>query len=124
MPSWFMDRVESVSVDHWAMLQEAIRIGVPIALGTDMDPFESAEGTTSTIREAEYYVAAGMTPLAALRSATSSAAEMLDLSGDIGSIAPGRFADILAVTANPLDDISALRTIDFVMKGGQIIRAD
>jgi imidazolonepropionase-like amidohydrolase len=124
MPSWFMDRVESVSVEHWAMLQEAIRIGVPIALGTDMDPFEPADGTTSTIREAEYYVAAGMTPLAALQSATSSAAEMLDLSGDVGSIAPGRFADILAVTANPLDDISALRTIDFVMKGGQIIRAD
>jgi imidazolonepropionase-like amidohydrolase len=124
MPSWFMDRVESVSVEHWAMLQEAIRIGVPIALGTDMDPFESADGTTATIREAEYYVAAGMTPLAALRSATSSAAEMLDLSGDVGSIAPGRFADILALTANPLDDISALRTIDFVMKGGQIIRAD
>jgi imidazolonepropionase-like amidohydrolase len=124
MPPWFMDRVDSVSVEHWSMLQEAIRIGVPIALGTDMDPFEAAEGTTSTIREAEYYVAAGMTPLAALRSATSGAAEMLDLSEDVGSIAPGRFADILALTANPLDDISALRTIDFVMKGGQIVRAD
>jgi imidazolonepropionase-like amidohydrolase len=124
MPDWYMERVKSVSAEHLAMLRNAIRIGVPIALGTDMDPFEAAEGTTSTIREAEYYVEAGMTPLAALRSMTSEAARMLRLSDDVGSIKPGSFADIVAVDANPLESISALRSIGFVMKGGQIIRHD
>jgi imidazolonepropionase-like amidohydrolase len=124
MPDWYMERVKSVSGEHFAMLKNAITLGVPIALGTDMDPFEAAEGTTSTIREAEYYVEAGMTPLAALKSMTSEAARMLRLSDDVGSIKPGSFADIVAVDANPLESISALRSIGFVMKGGQIIRHD
>jgi formylglycine-generating enzyme required for sulfatase activity len=121
MPPWFIERVKSVSHEHWAMLVEAIKLGVPIALGTDQDPFEANEGTTATIREAELYVDAGMTPLAALRSATSAAAEMLRLSDDIGSLRVGRFADIVAVRQNPLEKIAALRTIHFVMKGGEVI---
>lgn len=124
MPDWYMARVKSVSNQHLTMLRNAIRIGVPIALGTDMDPFEAAEGTTSTIREAEYYVEAGMPPLAALKSMTSEAARMLRMADDIGSIKPGRFADIVAVKANPLESISALRSISFVMKGGQVVRHD
>lgn len=122
MPDWYMARVESVSGQHFAMLKEAIRTGVPIALGTDMDPAEPIDGTTSTVREAEYLVEAGMTPLNALRATTSEAARMLRLSEDVGSLEPGRFADIVAVKANPLTDISALRSINFVMKGGQIVR--
>lgn len=121
MPAWYLDRVASVGKDHWAMLVEAIKLGVPIALGTDQDPFEDNQGTTATVREAELYVDAGMTPLAALRSATSAAAEMLRLTGDIGSLRAGRFADIVAVRENPLENISALRTIHFVMKGGEIV---
>jgi len=121
MPGWFIDKVKSVSHEHWAMLVQAIKLGVPIALGTDQDPFEANEGTTATVREAELYVDAGMTPLAALRSATSAAAEMLRLSDDIGSLRVGRFADIVAVRENPLEKISALRTIHFVMKGGEVV---
>jgi imidazolonepropionase-like amidohydrolase len=124
MPPWYMERVKSVSTSHWAMLQEAIKIGVNIALGTDQDPHEPNEGTTTTVREAEYYVQAGMTPLAALRSATSEAARMLNLSKDIGSLEAGRFADVVATKQNPLTDISALRGIRFVMKGGQVVRQD
>ena len=106
------------------MLQEAIRVGNKIAMGTDQNPAEPNEGTTASIRELEMYVDAGMTPLASLRTATSAAAEMLGLSADIGSLSPGRFADILAVRQNPLETIGALRTISFVMKGGQIVRKD
>jgi imidazolonepropionase-like amidohydrolase len=122
MPDWYMARVESVSGQHFAMLKDAIRTGVPIALGTDMDPAEPIDGTTSTVREAEYLVEAGMTPLAALRATTSDAARMLRLSDDVGSIEPGHFADIVAVKSNPLSNINALRSINFVMKGGQIVR--
>jgi imidazolonepropionase-like amidohydrolase len=68
------------------------------------------------------YVEAGMTPLSSLRTATSAAAEMLGLTADVGSLSAGRFADIVAVEQNPLENIAALRTINFVMKGGQIAR--
>ncbi len=96
----------------------------PQVLGTDQFPYEPNEGTTATIREAELYVDAGMTPLRALRTATTQAAAMLRLTKDVGSLAPGHFADVLAVKTNPLADIGALRSIDFVMKGGQIVRSD
>ncbi|MFM2411662.1 MAG: hypothetical protein RL481_2490 [Pseudomonadota bacterium] len=122
MPEWYMERVRSVSKAHWAMLQEAIRLGVNIAMGTDQNPAEPNAGTTATIRELEMYVEAGMTPLNSLRTATSAAAEMLGLTADVGSLSAGRFADIVAVKQNPLENIAALRTINFVMKGGQIAR--
>lgn len=123
-PPWYLDRVKSTGVAHDAMLRLAVKIGVPIALGTDQMPFEPNAGTTATVREAELYVDAGMTPLAALRTATTEAAKMLRLQNDVGSLAPGHYADIVALTADPTRDIRALRTILFVMKGGVIIRDD
>src|SRR5690606_22025118 len=69
-PQWYLERRASVGKQHWETLRTAIRERVRIALGTDQLPFEPNDGTTATIREAEYYVEAGMTPLQALRSAT------------------------------------------------------
>jgi imidazolonepropionase-like amidohydrolase len=123
-PPWYLERVKSTGVDHWAMLQNAIRLGVKIVLGTDQFPFEPNDGTTATIAEAELYVKAGMTPLQALQSATTQAAKMLEMDTDIGSIAVGKYADIVALNADPLADIHALRTLDFVMKGGAVVRDD
>jgi imidazolonepropionase-like amidohydrolase len=123
-PPWYLERVKSTGVDHWAMLQNAIRLGVNIALGTDQFPFEPNDGTTATIAEAELYVKAGMTPLQALQSATTQAARMLSMEADVGSISAGKYADIVAVDGDPLKDIHALRTIEFVMKGGVVVRDD
>jgi Amidohydrolase family len=120
MPEWYLERVRSVNKAHWATLQDAIRIGVNIAMGTDQNPAEPNAGTTATIRELEMYVEAGMTPLGSLRTATSAAAEMLRLAADVGSLSARRFADIVAMKQNPLENIAALRTINFVMKGRQI----
>jgi imidazolonepropionase-like amidohydrolase len=123
-PPWYLDRVKSTGRDHWAMLQKAIRLGVPIALGTDQYPFEQNGGTVATVREAELYVEAGMTPLQALQSATTQPARMLGADADLGRIKAGQLADIVAVRGDPLRDIKALRTLDFVMKGGEIYRND
>jgi imidazolonepropionase-like amidohydrolase len=123
-PPWYLERVRITGADHWAMLQNAIRMGVNIALGTDQFPFEPNDGTTATVAEAELYVKAGMTPLQALQSATTQAAKMLAMDADLGSITVGKYADIVAVNADPLKDIHALRTIDFVMKGGVVVRDD
>jgi len=123
-PDWFLARVDSTGKDHWAMLQNAIRLGVNIALGTDQFPFEPNGGTTATVAEAELYVKAGMTPLQALQSATTQSAKLLGMDADVGRIQPGKYADIVAVEADPTKDISALRTIDFVMKGGVVYRND
>jgi imidazolonepropionase-like amidohydrolase len=123
-PPWYLERVRSTRVDHQKMLQTAIKLGVNIALGTDQFPFEPNAGTTATVHEVELYVAAGMTPLNALRAATLNPARMLSMQNDVGSLAPGRYADIIAMNANPAQDAAALRTISFVMKGGQVIRHD
>lgn len=121
-PDWYLKRVETVGKSHWAMLQQAISIGVNIALGTDQMPYEPNSGTTATVHEAELYVKAGMTPARALRAATFDAARMLKLETQVGTLRPGAYADVIAVRENPLADVSALRNIDMVMKGGTVIR--
>ena len=95
-----------------------------IALGTDQLPHEPNDGTIATVREAEYYVAAGMTPIEALRAATIAPATMLGSDGDLGTIETGKYADLIIVPADPTRDVGALRNIHFVMKGGQVIRND
>jgi len=116
-PPWYLERVKITGADHWAMLQNAIRMGVKIALGTDQFPFEPNDGTTATVAEAELYVKAGMTPLQALQSATTQAARMLEMDADVGRIAAGKFADIVAVDADPVKDIHALADHRFRHEG-------
>jgi imidazolonepropionase-like amidohydrolase len=68
-------------------------------------------------------VAFGMSPMDAIQSATSRAAMMLDMEGKIGVVAPGAFADVIAVSGDPLQDVKALENVEFVMKDGQVFRA-
>jgi imidazolonepropionase-like amidohydrolase len=123
-PDWYLARVASVGKSHWATLQKAIKVGVKIALGTDQFPYEPNDGTTATIREAQYYVEAGMTPLQALRSATVETATMLGVADRLGSIEPGKLADLVVTDADPSKDIKALRSIRLVMKSGVVYRND
>jgi imidazolonepropionase-like amidohydrolase len=119
-PEWYMKRRESVGKEHWKALQMAIEEKVNIALGTDQLPSAPTDGTTATVREAEYYVEAGMTPLQALRAATIEPARMLGADNNSGSLEVGKYADILIVENNPAEDIKALRNIQLVMKGGVV----
>lgn len=95
----------------------AVRAGVRIAFGTDAGVFPHGQNA----RQFAYMVAHGMTPMQAIQSATISAAEMM-MSDEVGVIAPGRYADMVAVAEDPLADISALERITHVMKGGIVVR--
>ncbi|MBI4417755.1 MAG: amidohydrolase family protein [Ignavibacteriales bacterium] len=96
---------------------KALKAGVKIAFGTDAGGFAWTENQA---REFSYMVRWGMTPMQAIKSATTVAAELLEMSGSIGEIRPGAWADIVATKDDPLKDITALERIGFVMKEGTI----
>jgi imidazolonepropionase-like amidohydrolase len=64
----------------------------------------------------------GMGPMDAIKSATSRAAELLDMKGDLGVIAPGAYADVIAVPGDPLTNIDVLKNVSFVMKDGNVVK--
>jgi len=100
----------------------ALKKGVRIAFGTDAGGFSWTE--LSEAREFKYYVEYGMTPMQAIRTATTVAAEVLGMSDRLGSIEAGKFADLVAVSGDPLADITELERVKFVMKGGVVYKND
>jgi len=98
----------------------ALKKNVKIVFGTDAGGFAWTE--MNETQEFHYYVEYGMTPMQAIRTATSSAAELLGWSDRIGSIEPGKYADLIAVTSDPLKDIKALDNVSFVMKEGVVYK--
>lgn len=123
VPQWMMDRALAAGPAHWQSLQNAIASGVTIAMGSDMPPFAPFDGTTATVREMEFMAEAGMTPLEVMRSATERPAEWLG-SELFGRVEVGRRADLVVMAEDPVADISALRGIDAVLKGGVLHRDD
>jgi len=102
---------------HGPSLRKAVRAGVKIAFGTDVGGFSWNEPIA---KEFARMVEFGMTPMAAIQSATSKGAEMLGMSGEIGVVAPGAYADIIAVPGDPLKNVADLETVQFVMKDGKV----
>jgi len=96
----------------------ALRAGVKIAFGTDAGVFP--HGTQA--REFRIYTDLGMTPMQAIRSATISAAALMRLDGEVGVIAPGAWADLVATGGDPLADITELERVRWVMKGGEVVK--
>jgi imidazolonepropionase-like amidohydrolase len=99
---------------------KAYRGGVKIAFGTDAGVYPHGQNA----REFQYMVEAGMPPMEAILAATRGAADLLGQSAVLGSIQPGRFADIVAVKGDPVADIKLLQSISFVMKGGKVYKRD
>jgi len=97
---------------------EAIKVGVKIAFGTDSGVYPHR----FVARQFAYMVRLGMTPAQAIRSATLVAAELMGWEDRVGSITPGKLADLIAVEGDPLDDVSVLEDVRFVMKGGQVVK--
>jgi imidazolonepropionase-like amidohydrolase len=98
----------------------AYKAGVKIAFGTDAAVYPHGENA----KEFAYMVDAGMPPAFALQAATTHAAELLKKSQDLGSLEPGKYADVVAVPGNPLDDITLMQKVGFVMKAGQVYRRE
>ena len=103
-----------------AAFQKALKKGVKIALGTDAGGFDWKE--LNQADEFVYYVKYGMTPMQAIRSGTTVPAELLGWGDKSGSIEPGKWADIVAVSGDPLADITELERVKFVMKGGVVYK--
>jgi imidazolonepropionase-like amidohydrolase len=104
---------------HEPTFRRALQAGVKIVFGTDMG---GIPWTEPIAQEFPRMVGFGMSPMDAIKSATSRAAEMLDMSGQIGVLAPGAFADIVAVPGDPLRDITQLGRVQFVMKDGKVFK--
>jgi imidazolonepropionase-like amidohydrolase len=104
---------------HAATFKRAVAAGVKIVFGTDAGGFE---WTINPAKEFPLMVKYGMTPGQALRAATMTAAELLGMSDQIGSLEAGKFADIVAVPSDPMADVTQLEKVNFVMKGGQVYK--
>ena len=98
--------------------RRALAAGVKIAFGSGVGPFPHGTQT----KEFEYMVKFGMTPPQAIRAATSEAAQLMGWQDRIGSVEPGKFADLVAVAGDPIADITELERVKFVMKGGQVFK--
>lgn len=105
-----------------AAFQLALKKNVKIVLGTDAGGFDWRE--LNEAKEFEYYVNYGMTPMQAIRTATTTASELLGWSDKMGTIEAGKWADIVAVSGDPLKDITELERVKFVMKGGSVFKND
>jgi imidazolonepropionase-like amidohydrolase len=97
---------------------KAVAAGVKIAFGTDAGVYPHGDNA----KQFHYMVKFGMTPAGAIRAATSSAADLIDRAQDVGTLEAGKYADLIAVTANPLERVEVLEHVSFVMKGGKVYK--
>jgi imidazolonepropionase-like amidohydrolase len=117
-PGEWSELSRAVVAAHKRTFHNALESGVTIVFGTDAGAIPHGDNAREFDRMVDY----GMTPLQAVRSATVAAAELMGMQGQVGSLATGKLADVIAVGGNPLSDIAVLHTVRFVMKGGRIIR--
>ena len=121
---WYPPQVTAKALQVGPIIQatagKAYKAGVKIAFGTDAGVYPHGENA----KEFEYMVQAGMPPMFVLQAATTHAAELLHKQDELGQIAVGRQADVIAVPGNPLDDITAMQRVSFVMKGGVVYKED
>lgn len=118
MPPWVVEKAAIIIPAAKKNMTRAFRAGVKVALGTDAGVYPHG------LNAGEFWsmVQLGMTPVQALQAGTVNAADLMGWSDRVGSIAPGKFADIVAVRGNPLDDVTILQHMGFVMKDGVVYK--
>jgi imidazolonepropionase-like amidohydrolase len=117
-PAQIAAKAKQVGPIIQATAGKAYKAGVKIAFGTDASVYPHGMNA----KEFQYMVEAGMPPMFVIQAATTHAAQLLKHESDIGSIAAGRYADVIAVPGNPLDDIILMQKVVFVMKEGEVYR--
>lgn len=113
-------KAEEAAAVHHESVSAAVKAGVPIAFGTDTGVSDQGKNAA----EFSLLVKAGMTPAAAIRAATIDAAKLLGREASLGSIEPGKDADVIAVALNPLNDVTELERVNFVMRRGVVHKLD
>lgn len=117
-PQKILDKESLVGKTQRESFAKAAKAGVKIAFGTDAGVYPHGWNA----KQFKWMVRFGLTPMQAIQSATVNAADLLGLAKKTGAITKGKFADIIAVIANPLDDVTALENVQFVMKSGIIYK--
>ena len=118
VPPFIMDKAKAVMPVARQNVARAFKAGVKVAFGTDAAVYPHGLNA----REFAVMVKLGLTPLQAIQAATVNGADLLGWSDRIGSLEPGRFADIIAVSNDPLADVTELERVRFVMKGGMVVK--
>ena len=118
LPSFLKPKMELVSQSAKTNARKAFAAGVKIGMGTDAAVYPHGLNA----HELAVYVQLGMTPLQAIRTATINDADLLGWKDKVGTLEPGKWADIIAVDGDPLQDITTLQRVKFVMKGGEVIK--
>jgi imidazolonepropionase-like amidohydrolase len=118
LPQENIDKERMVGQLQRQNFQKAVKAGAKMAFGTDAGVYPHGDNA----KQFYYMVKYGMTPAQAIRAATFNAADLVGRSKDVGTIEPGKYADIIAVQADPLADVRALENVSFVMKGGVVYK--
>jgi imidazolonepropionase-like amidohydrolase len=121
MPDHMRRRLSDAHEVHAAMVRTASRLGVPIAMGTDAGTPGNHHGANA-LECVAMVEESGLSPLQSIHAATLEAARLLGRDGELGSIEPGKLADLIGVKRNPLEDIRALTDVTLVMKGGVVVK--
>jgi imidazolonepropionase-like amidohydrolase len=113
-----LDKERVIGLKQRQTFQAAFKAGVKMIFGTDAGVYPNGNNA----RQFATMVKWGMTPMQAIQAATASAAEALGRSADVGAIAVGRYGDLIAVSGDPLADVTRLQSVEFVMKGGDVVK--
>jgi imidazolonepropionase-like amidohydrolase len=115
-----LEKERMIGLKQRETFRAAHAAGVKMLFGTDAGVYPHGQNARQFAKMVEW----GMTPIEAIQAATRNAAEALDRTADLGAIAPGRYADLIAVDGDPLKDIRRLETVAFVMKGGVVVKGE
>lgn len=120
-PEFQVRKLDETGEAHSDSIGNAIRVGVTICTGTDLLPSDPIDGTNATVREMELLVKAGLTPMQAIKAATSNSAKLTDTIGFTGTLEAGKEGDFIAVKGKPDQNISDMRNLEMVVKGCRLI---
>ena len=119
VPAASIAKARAIEADRRVRLRRAYEAGVRFAFGTDATgDIHGRNAQEFTLLQSQL----GMTPMAAIRSATSAAADLIGVADQLGTVTAGKLADLIAVAGNPLDDLRRLERVDFVMKAGAVFK--